>query len=167
VQIKEAFEEFKDNLYTIGLEYLILTKAQLITDLPIEKVDELKKYGQEHRILSYPFYPQDRIIIGMEEKDVKDICAIFLDHSIGEGIEEINAQKMAKVLDKDKKFALTVTLNLKNIVEREDVLRKWLNSGQIQCVIDRIESLLKELPYVDKKWDRPWWNTAVETPTIE
>jgi hypothetical protein len=34
-------------------------------------------------------------------------------------------------------------------------------------VVERIEALLKELPTVDKKWDKPWWNTAVETPIIQ
>ncbi|MGQ9782278.1 MAG: hypothetical protein ACUVQ8_08620 [Nitrososphaeria archaeon] len=166
IQIKEAFEEFKDNLYTIGLEHLVLTKAQLITDLPKEKVNEFKEHGQDYRILSYPFYASDKMIIGMEEKDVKDVCAIFLDHPIGEGAEEVNARKMRRMLDKDKKFALTVTLNLKNIVEKEDVLKKWLSSGQTEVIVDRIQALLKELPYVDKKWDKPWWNTAVETPIL-
>jgi len=166
VQIKEAFEDFRDNLYTIGLEHLILTKTQLITDLPRESADELKSQGQEYRILSYPFYQQDRIIIGMEEKDIKDICSIFLDHPIGEGKEEVNAQRIRKVLDKDKGFALTVSLNLTNILKREDLLKRWLNSGQIEVVINRIQTLLEEIPFVDKKWDKPWWNTAVETPII-
>jgi hypothetical protein len=34
-------------------------------------------------------------------------------------------------------------------------------------VIQRIQELLEVLPVVDKKWDKPWWNTAVETPVIE
>jgi predicted nucleic acid-binding protein len=110
---------------------------------------------------------KDKIIIGMEEKDVKDVCAIFLDHEIGGGAEKIDAQKMRRILDKDKKLALTVTLNLKNIVEKPDVLRKWMSKGEVSTVVDRVESLLKELPAVDKKWDKPWWNTAVETPIIE
>jgi hypothetical protein len=34
-------------------------------------------------------------------------------------------------------------------------------------VTGRIDSLFKELPKVDKKWDKPWWDTEVETPVIE
>jgi len=62
---------------------------------------------------------------------------------------------------------LTVTLNLKNLVEKSDVLGKWMSKSEVSAVTDRINALLKELPTVDKKWDKPWWNTAVETPIIE
>jgi hypothetical protein len=167
VDVKDAFERYKENLYTIGLDYLLLSKAQFIFDLPKEKIDELKKYGQDYRVLSYPYYAEDKIIIGMEYKDVRDVCAIFLDHEIGVGVERINAQRMHKILKKDKKFALTVRLNLRNIVEKVDVLKKWMSKSEISTVTDRIESLLNLLPVVDKKWDKPWWNTAVETPIIE
>jgi len=167
VEVKDEFERYKENLFTIGLERLLLSKAQFIFDMPKYCIEDLKRCNQEYRILPYPHYAKDKIIIGMEEKDVKDVCAIFLDHEIGEGVEKINAHKMRKILDNDKKLALTVTLNLKNIVEKSDVLKKWMTKGQISTVIDRVESLLKELPVVDKKWDKPWWNTAVETPVIE
>jgi hypothetical protein len=90
-----------------------------------------------------------------------------LDHEIGAGAEKIDSQRMRKILEKDKKLALTVTLNFKNLVEKSDVLRKWMSKGEVSLVTDRIGALLKELPTVDKKWDKPWWNTAVETPTIE
>ncbi|NIU39466.1 hypothetical protein GWN65_05745, partial [Candidatus Bathyarchaeota archaeon] len=34
IEIKDAFKKYRENLYTIGLEYLILTKVQFITDFP-------------------------------------------------------------------------------------------------------------------------------------
>jgi len=166
VEVKEEFERYKENLYTIGLERLILSKAQFIFDLPKEKMEDVRKYGQEYRVLSYPYYAEDKIIIGMEDKDMKDVCSIFLDHEIGKGPEKIDAEKMRKILKKDKKFALTVTLNLRNIVERQDTLRKWMTKNEVSTVTERVETLLKELPVIDKKWDKPWWNTAVETPEI-
>ncbi|MDQ7031260.1 MAG: hypothetical protein Q9M37_00870, partial [Desulfonauticus sp.] len=99
--------------------------------------------------------------------DVRDVCAIFLDHEIGAGAEKIDAKKMHKVLKKDKKFTLTVRLNLGNIADKTDVLTEWMSKSEISTVTDRIEELLKQLPVVDKKWNKPWWNTAVETPVIE
>ncbi|MEM3055210.1 MAG: hypothetical protein QXM52_05855, partial [Candidatus Bathyarchaeia archaeon] len=114
-----------------------------------------------------PYFEREKIIVGMEEKDVKDVCAIFLDHEIGAGAERINAQKMRKILEKDKKLALTVTLNLKNLVEKSDALRKWMSKSDVSKVTYRIQEVLKVLPVIDKKWDKPWWNTAVETPIIE
>jgi hypothetical protein len=167
VEVKNAFDRYRENLYTIGLENLILSKAQFIFDMPKETREDLKRVGQEHRILSYPHFAQDRIVIGMENKDWKDVCAVFLDHEIGQGNEKINAQMMRKVLDKDKKLALTVTLNLKNFVENPESMEQWLSKSEVATVTDRISVLLKELPAVDKKWDKPWWNTEVETPIIQ
>ena len=167
VDVRDAFPRFKENLYTIGLENLIISKAQFILDVPKECIDELKKCGYDYRILPYSYYPKDKIVVGMEEKDVKDVCAIFLDHEIGVGTEKIDAQRMRRILERDKKLALTVTLNLKNLVEKSDVLRKWMSKSEASTVTCRIKELLKVLPVVDKKWDKPWWNTAVETPTIE
>jgi len=167
VEVKEVFERFRENLCTIGLEHLLISKAQFILDMSKERMEELKQCEQDYRILPFPHYAEDKIILGMEEKDTKDVCAVFLDHEIGAGAEKIDSQRMRKILEKDKKLALTVTLNLKNLVEKSDALRRWISKGEVSTVTDRIGALLKELPTVDKKWDKPWWNTAVETPTIE
>jgi hypothetical protein len=166
VEVTGEFEKFKENLYTISLEQLLLSKAQFIFDAPAEAAEELKLHGQDYRILEYPHYPKEKIIVGMEEKDVKDVCAIFLDHEIGNGAEAINPQKMRKILQKDKKLALTVTLNLKNIADKPEPLKIWLSKRDSARVKEKIELLLEDLPSVDKKWDKPWWDTGVETPQI-
>jgi len=166
VEVKDVFERYKENLYTISLEHLLLSKAQFILDMPKDCMGELRQCGQDYRILSYPYYAEDKVILGMEDKDVKDVCAVFLDHEIGTGAEKIDPLRMRKILEKDKKLALTAVLNLKNLDEKSDVLRKWMSKSEVSTVTDRIEALLKELPTVDKKWDKPWWNTAVETPII-
>jgi hypothetical protein len=167
VEVKDIFARYRENLYTIGLECLLLSKAQFILDMQKESIEELKNCGQNYRILPYPYYAQDKIVIGMEEKDMKDVCALLLDHKIGRGAGEIDSQKIKKVLKKDKKFALTVTLNLRNIVESQDTLERWMAKSEVSTVVDRVETLLKDLPKIDKKWDKPWWNTAVETPVIQ
>ena len=167
INVKDAFEKPRENLYTIGLEYLILSKTQFIMEYPKEKLDRLREYGQDYRILPYSYYVDDKVILGMEDKDVKDVCAIFLDHSIGNGIGEINPDKIRRVLKKDQKFALTTTLNLANLAEKPDVLKRWVKKSEAATITDRIQILLKSLPKVDKKWNKPWWNTAVETPIIE
>jgi hypothetical protein len=53
------------------------------------------------------------------------------------------------------------------MMERTELLRKWLDKNESATVIDRLNTLLNVLPRVDKRWDKPWWNTAVETPLIE
>ncbi len=167
IDVKDAFKKYKENLYTIGLENLILSKTQFIMDFPKEKLEELRKYKQEFRILPYQHYADDKVVLGMEEKDVKDICAIFLDHPIGRGREDVHSERMRKVLERDQRFALTATLNLQNLVKTPDLLKRWVKKGEAATIGDRIQTLLKDLPKVDKKWDKPWWNTAVETPIIE
>src|SRR3990170_4108574 len=114
VEIKDAglFERYKANLYTVGLEALLLSKGQFIFDMPKEKAEDLKQKNQKHRILDYPHFDKDRIIIGMEEKDLKDVASIFLDHEVGRGTEQIDVQAMRKAFEKDKKLALSVTLNI-------------------------------------------------------
>jgi len=166
VDVREAFGEYRDNLYTIGLESLILSKTQFIMDFPKERFRELEEFKQEFRILPYQHYAKDMVVLGMEEKDVRDICAIFLDHSIGTEKGEIDPEKISKVLEKDQRFALTATLNLRNIVEKPWVLDAWVKKSEVATVVDRIQTLLERLPKLDKKWDKPWWNTAVETPLI-
>jgi len=167
VDVREAFGECRENLYTIGLEYLILSKAQFIMDFPKERLEDLKEFKQEFRILPYSDFAKDKVVLGMEEKDVRDVCAIFFDHSIGSNRDKIDSEKIRRVLERDEKFALTVTLNLRNLVEKPWVLETWMKKSEAATVVDRIQSLLERLPKVDKKWDKPWWNTAVETPVIQ
>ena len=169
VEIKDIglFERFKENLYTVGLEGLLLSKGQFIFDMPAETREDLKQKGQEHRILQYSSFAKDRIIIGMEEKDLKDVASIFLDHEIGKGSDKINAQMLRKAFEKDNKLALSVTLNIRNLVERAEILAIWLSPNEVATVTSRIDALFRELPKVDKKWDKPWWDTEVETPVIE
>lgn len=166
IEVKDSFEHCRENLYTIGLEYLILSKSQFIMDIPKTDIHLIKEQGQEFRVLPYNWYSSEKLVLGMEEKDAKDVCAIFLDHPVGAGKGEIGSEKMRKVLEKDRKSALTVTLNLQNLMDRTDVMEKWLKKGEVATVVDRIQALLKFLPKVDKKWDKPWWNTAVETPLV-
>jgi hypothetical protein len=163
IEVKEEFKRYKENLYTIGLENLIMSKCQFILDYPKEK---LENCACDSRILPYTHYASGMVVLGMEEKDMKDVCAIFLDHPFGKGSEQIDADKMRKALEKDNKMALTVTLNLRNFVEKPEVLMEWLTKGEVAEVVDRIRMLLEVLPKVDKKWNKPWWNTAVETPMI-
>jgi hypothetical protein len=167
IKVKDAFERYKENLYTIGLEYLVLSKTQFIIDYPKENLDKLREHEQEYRILPYSHYADDKFVLGMEDKDVKDVCAIFLGHPIGNGIGEVNPDRLTRVLKKDEKFALTTTLNLRNLAENPDTLGRWVKKSEAATITDRIQTLLKSLPKVDKKWDKPWWNTAVETPIIE
>ncbi|MGQ9723351.1 MAG: hypothetical protein ACUVXA_18765 [Candidatus Jordarchaeum sp.] len=150
-------------LYTIGLENMLLTKCQFIEEHPKEAVKQLKDAGLEHRILPCnSYYEPEKVVIGMEDKDIKDVCALFLDHPLGDGPEEINGARIAEQLKKDKKFRKTVRLNLEMIVNNKDLLRKFgASNKESNIIISRIEELLALIPDSTEKWNKPWWNKEV------
>jgi hypothetical protein len=167
VDVRDMFNDPKGHLYTIGPENVLLAKCQYIFDAPKSAYNDLVHYGLEYRILNYPHYKNDKLLIGIEEKDIKDICSIFLDHNIGEGAGTINLNMIETVLEKDKKFALTFRLNLESLLRNESLLKKiGLPQNSIEIVLSRTNEVLKAVPTADKKWSDPWWNVDVETPQI-
>ncbi|MEM4474585.1 MAG: hypothetical protein QXY75_06375, partial [Candidatus Bathyarchaeia archaeon] len=154
------------NLYTIGLENLLLSKCQFIFSMPRSQEIELKKAGQDFRILPYE-HLKDKIAVGMELKDMKDVAAILLDHEIGEGPEQININNLKKILGDDKKFTLTFQLNLQNLINKINVLKnEGLTSYEANKVVEMATEILNKLPKIEKRWETPWWNIDIETPQI-
>lgn len=160
---KNLFTKAQENLFTVGLENILLSKCQFIFSVPRSEEVYLREAGQEYRILSYHNL-KDQIIVGMELKDMKDVAAVLLDHEIGEGPERINIELMKKILGRDKKFILTFQLNLQNLIDRIDILK--LSRSEASKVVESAEEILNKMPKIDKKWDKPWWNIDVETPKI-
>ncbi len=162
----ELKEDPKKLLYTIGLEKMIATKCQFILDMGKDVIPELEAAGVLYRQLHYDHYNKDKIVIGMEKKDIKDVSAAFLDHPLDEGPEAIDVEKLKKILS-DKKILKTVRLNLANILHNKDFLESTgASPSQISDITTKIEDLLEQLPKSDKKWSKPWWNLDVETPEI-
>jgi len=167
VDVRETFDAYEDNSYTIGVDNVLLTKCQYIFDLPASAREEMVRQRLDYRILPYPDYRTDRLLIGIEEKDMRDLCALFLDHEIGEGRNDINLLKLRRILERDRKFALTFRLNLENILRNENTLREiGVPSQDITRIFARIHSVLDATPKIEKRWNNPWWNVDVETPQI-
>jgi len=167
VDVRDIFSSSKESLYTVGVNNILLTKCQYIFDVPATARDELVRQELSYRILDYPHYRSDRLLIGIEEKDMKDLCALFLDHEIGEGIRNISLNRIQLILERDKKFALTFRLNLENILRNEKILRETgVANADITKIFSRIKNVLDAVPKIDKKWSNPWWNVDVETPQI-
>ena len=162
------FQAARSNFYTVGLEKLIISKAQVITD--VEKKDEsrLIEADQSFRFLEYPYYNANRLIIGMEEKDILDLCAVLLDRFEPTDVgPNIRPDKFSEMLKDDEKFRLTVKLNLENVIRQSDWLRsKGLGASEVAKIEEAASVLLRSLGTVNKKWSKPWWNTDVETPVI-
>jgi hypothetical protein len=167
VDVRSALEEPENHLYTIGPENVLLAKCQYIFDTSRSRHEDLVRYGLEYRILNYPSYKSDKLLIGIEEKDIKDICSILLSHELGEGKGCINVEKFKNMLEKDKKFALTFRLNLESLARNENLLKKiGLPNSSIENIMSKLNVILAGIPVVDKKWSGPWWNVDVETPQI-
>ncbi len=161
LSVHDEFARAKANLYTIGLEKVILTKCQLISDFDARAVTPSD--GVDVRVLHWPHYRKDKIIVGMEEKDMSDVCALFLD---SDGGSRLNIEGLRRELN-DQKFLLTVRLNLENLLSREDWMKsRGLSGAQISHVMETCSGLLKALPEVRKEWSKPWWNVDVETPVV-
>ena len=167
VDVRNIFNLPKENVYTVGLHNILLTKCQYIFDVPANAKDELVRQQLDYRILNYPHYRNDRLLMGIEEKDMKDLCALFLDHEVGTGGVDISLEKIRHILERDKKFALTFRLNLENILRNENILKEiGIPSVNISQIFSRIQNVLDSTPSVEKKWNNPWWDVDVETPQI-
>jgi len=167
VDVRDVFDDPASHLYTIGVENVLLAKCQYIFDAPKSAYNDLVQNGLEYRILNYSPYKQDKLLIGIEEKDIKDICSIFLDHDVDEGENPISTSRIKTQLEEDKKFALTFRLNLESLLRNEGLLRTiGLSQASIEIVMSRANEVLKAVPIVDKKWSNPWWDVDVETPQI-
>jgi len=167
VDVRNAFENPESHLYTIGATNLVLAKCQYILDTPRSSYNDILEYKLEYRILDYPPYRNDRLLIGIEEKDMKDVCSILLDHDIGEEDEMVNTNIIRNVLGRDKKFALTFRLNIESLLKNEKHFKEiGLSNGSIETIFSRANKLLEAVPTTKKKWSNPWWNEDVETPHI-
>lgn len=161
IPIKEEFPRARSNMYTIGPEKLFVSKCQLISDYDKKDMGLVQQNGLESRVLDYPHFKEDKFIMGMEEKDMLDVCSLLHDRGDAMSLEKLKAEL------KDQKFLLTVRLNLKNLISRMGWMKKkGLSEEQKNTIGQAGERILAGLPTVDKEWSKPWWNTDVDTPLV-
>ena len=165
VDVTDDLRDDERATHVISPHNLLLTKLQYILDLPREDtVPKLEKRDETYRILPYEHYDESKVLIGMETKDFLDSACLLLDHDFGDKAGEISLNIMSKKL-RDDKFRLTVRLNLQNIVDNVERLRKLgVPESDVRNVKSKAEHMLQELPKTGHHWSKPWWNTDVETP---
>jgi hypothetical protein len=169
VDVTRDFSTPAQHRHTISLANILLTKCQFIFDAPASVIPQISEAGLDYRFLNYPMLKSNRVVVGMEEKDIRDVCAILADNPVdgSDAAESVDLTRIKEVLQRDKKFALTFRLNLQNIVEKPQILEGLKIGGStISRITDGIRRILEVVPVIDKKWDTPWWNTDVETPDI-
>jgi len=167
VDLRAALENPEQNAHTIGPEALLLTKCQYIFDVHESECDESQRQEIEYRILDYAPYKHDRLLIGIEDKDVRDVCSILLSHDFDQRGSSIQTAIFGSALKRDKGFALTFKLNFERLAKNEAYLKHiGLPNRDVETILSRAGRVLDAIPPVDKKWSSPWWNVDVETPKI-
>ncbi len=94
-----------ENSLTLPLSLLVLMKCQFIARIPQSEFDS----RIEHRRL---LALKREAIVGMEDKDVLDVVAAFVDHEPGS--ETFPLEPMLERTSRDWGLAKTVSLNLRN-----------------------------------------------------
>ncbi len=165
IDCRPDLNRIKDEHHTISLNNLLLSKCQYILEAPTDVVPKMEEDGQTYRILQYPTYRSGHVIVGMELKDLIDVSALIYDHEIGTGQDRIDPDRIVETLRRDEKMRLTIRLNLENLRNRVDILRSFgAGDEEIQVVSQRLSKILEAIPQVEKKFTKPWWEEAIDTP---
>ena len=168
IKFKQDFDLAGQNSYTVGPEKLLLSKLQVIMAAPRDKLPLLQSQNQLFRVLDYPPYKGSEILVGMEGKDMLDVCSLLHDTAEGSlGAVRLDTARIAEALRKDSRFALTCRLNLENLTRRREwMLARGMTEEQASRLIKHARKVLAAIPEQGKGWNKSWWNTDVETPLI-
>jgi hypothetical protein len=164
IDVRDEFARARENVYTIGVEKLLITKCQMIEEIDKHQFSLLQESGQEFRVLNYPYYKEGKYLIGMEEKDMMDVAALLCDY-----LEKSDAiaRKISSLMSRDEKLLLTFRLNLENLANRMDWLKvKGLSEVQLSRIDESLSMIARMLPSSRKRWDKPWWNKDIDTPVV-
>jgi hypothetical protein len=153
LDLTEDITRAPKNEHTLALSTLLLTKLQFIQAIPAEHQAQVPG-----RVLG-PFGKRE-LLIGPEDKDVKDILALLADRSMGEGPNEISATRFVAPLATDWGFWTTVRLNLDHLAKSP--LFQGLATEVRPTVQRKIETLRTATDGVHPKrrfgfLQREWW----------
>ncbi len=160
VDIREELESSSKNHYTLSIGSLILLKSQFIRLAPRSEVDE-----DDFRLLE-PF-DDNRVILGMEPKDARDVCAALHDHGGADENSNLLSGKLRNRLARDWGLHRTVRLNLANLERKLDGLLKPFGASeeqvaQVKTHLSRLLELVNEQsprkPLL--KMGKQWWRTV-------
>lgn len=163
--LTDEVQKAKDNFFTIGLENLILLKTQFIKK--VHKSELTPEH--EYRILQK--YDKNSVLIGMEDKDMRDVAAAIFDHELGVGNDFLNIDQLGTKLLRDWGTWKTCAMNLENMRRNlESVVNKYGASQVHRETIDnRLASMLEFLnnKYRPKKpalsfGNKQWWEDVEE-----
>lgn len=88
-------------------------------------------------------------IVQMNEKDIRDICALVLDHEVGPGDEEmINSARIAELCARDWGLWKTISLSIDKV---EGFLDRFsLEQSEVECIASRLEAIKRAIVQAPK-----------------
>ncbi|HMK82884.1 MAG TPA: hypothetical protein VK503_04140 [Candidatus Bathyarchaeia archaeon] len=164
LDVRNELMDADKHMFTIGLENLIISKSQYIAQVPksdARNVDPARIMGD---------YNKKHVLVGMEQKDMRDVSALLLDHNLGEGPQNINVHIMGEKLKRDWGLWKTVTLSLKNMHEKLDtIFSSFGASKQDRSIVGaKLRSIIEQLEttYAAEKgmfsFNKQWWEDVEE-----
>jgi len=164
LDVRTEILETDKHLFTIGLEDLIISKAQYIKSVltsQASNVDPARLMGD---------YDKKHSLIGMELKDMRDVSAALLDHDLGEGSQKISVDVLGQKFRQDWGLWKTVTLNLKNMHQKLNVIFSSFGASREDqsIVTERLARIVEQLEgrYAAKKrgfaLNKQWWEDVEE-----
>jgi hypothetical protein len=153
LDLTEDISQAPKDGHTLSLSTLLLTKLQFIQSIPAEHLAQVPG-----RVLG-PFGKKE-LLIGPEDKDVRDILALLVDRPMGEGQGQISPTRFVAPLTSDWGFWTTVRLNLDHLTKSP--LFEAL-PGELQPPVrTKIETLRAATDRVQPKrrfgfLQREWW----------
>ena len=162
INCKEAIDNVSEYHYCLPREEALIEKLSKISVIDDKAVLSMKDEDKLSIIGVAPYDPH-KILIGMDYQDMLYCYALINDSCLGSGWECINFRRFNAILRKDLKLATTVVANLKNLLERVEILKeRGVNRNSVESIKTKISRLLVFTPEIRKKWKSPWW-TKIES----
>ncbi len=148
---------------TLSPALLLLAKLQFIQRIPGE--DRAKV---PHRVLEA--FGRHDVVIGPEDKDVKDILALLADHPLTEGPDGISPARLAELFAADGGLCRTAELNL-GMIGRSPILGGLpAPPGAIaRSQLDAVRAICARSPAKRSRglFGGPWWEEVDATPSVD
>jgi hypothetical protein len=164
LDLTDEISQAPEDLHTLSPSTLLLTKLQFIQSIPAEHRSQVPG-----RVLG-PFGKKE-LIIGPEEKDVRDLLALLTDRPVGEARAEISLRRFLEPLADDWGFWTTVRLNLDHLVESpvfaglpsatQPTVRERI--GQLRAATDRLEPK-RPFRFLRHEWWEPVESLGTPAP---
>lgn len=159
VPVRDALKESSKNNFTIGLERMIISKAQYIKKIPEEDAAEIDK----SRVLGK--FDDRNLLVGMEPKDMLDVAAVLHDYEVGLDPRTVNAEKLAIILRSDWRLHKTVFMNLENLRRNlSAIVGVRVTESELSVMCERLDRILRSIAPEERNsfsqrlsFRKQWW----------